>query len=137
MNSAGVMPIIFSTSSLSLPATLARFTGLDILKKAAVALTPGGNTSSTIPHILWIIFPWRIRIYELSFHLPWLRQSMSFFHNVLYCKWFFFRQHRTLLWLIRWLLSESKMCSQASHKKLTKRNLKSTPIWKTFLTPRH
>ncbi|KNA22918.1 hypothetical protein SOVF_029620 [Spinacia oleracea] len=41
VNSAGVMPIIFSTSSLSLPATLARFTGLDILKKAAVALTPG------------------------------------------------------------------------------------------------
>uniref|UniRef100_A0A803N4H0 CpSecY n=1 Tax=Chenopodium quinoa TaxID=63459 RepID=A0A803N4H0_CHEQI len=41
VNSAGVMPIIFSTSSLSLPATLARFTGLDILKKAAVSLTPG------------------------------------------------------------------------------------------------
>ena len=37
------MPIIFSTSSLALPATLARFTGLDILKKAAVALVPGGN----------------------------------------------------------------------------------------------
>jgi preprotein translocase subunit SecY len=37
------MPIIFSTSSLALPATLARFTGLDILKKAAIALTPGGK----------------------------------------------------------------------------------------------
>ncbi|XP_057536844.1 preprotein translocase subunit SECY, chloroplastic [Amaranthus tricolor] len=43
VNSAGVMPIIFSTSSLALPATLARFTGLDILKKAAVALVPGGS----------------------------------------------------------------------------------------------
>ncbi|KAL9224130.1 hypothetical protein vseg_000198 [Gypsophila vaccaria] len=43
VNSAGVMPIIFSTSSLALPATLARFTGLDILKNAAVALTPGGS----------------------------------------------------------------------------------------------
>jgi protein transport protein SEC61 subunit alpha len=37
------MPIIFSTSSLALPATLARFTGLEILKKAAIALTPGGK----------------------------------------------------------------------------------------------
>ncbi|XP_010687713.2 preprotein translocase subunit SECY, chloroplastic [Beta vulgaris subsp. vulgaris] len=43
VNSAGVMPIIFSTSSLALPATLARFTGLNVLKKAAVALTPGGS----------------------------------------------------------------------------------------------
>uniref|UniRef100_A0ACD5ZZW0 Uncharacterized protein n=1 Tax=Avena sativa TaxID=4498 RepID=A0ACD5ZZW0_AVESA len=43
VNSSGVMPIIFSTSSLALPATLARFTGLDILKKAAIALTPGGS----------------------------------------------------------------------------------------------
>lgn len=37
------MPIIFSTSSLALPGTLARFTGLTALKKAAVALNPGGN----------------------------------------------------------------------------------------------
>ncbi|CAM0911343.1 unnamed protein product [Alopecurus aequalis] len=43
VNSSGVMPIIFSTSSLALPATLARFTGLDILKKVAIALTPGGS----------------------------------------------------------------------------------------------
>lgn len=43
VNSAGVMPIIFSTSTLSLPLTLARFTGLDILKNAAVALNPGGS----------------------------------------------------------------------------------------------
>lgn len=43
VNSAGVMPIIFSTSSLALPGTLARFTGLDVLKKAAVALIPGGS----------------------------------------------------------------------------------------------
>jgi len=37
------MPIIFSTSSLALPATLARFTGLNALKNAAVALNPGGK----------------------------------------------------------------------------------------------
>ncbi|KAH9304313.1 hypothetical protein KI387_008717, partial [Taxus chinensis] len=42
VNSAGVMPIIFSTSSLALPGTLARFTGLNILKNAAVSLAPGG-----------------------------------------------------------------------------------------------
>ncbi|KAJ6837268.1 preprotein translocase subunit SCY1, chloroplastic isoform X1 [Iris pallida] len=42
VNSSGVMPIIFSTSSLALPATLARFTGLAALKNAAVALNPGG-----------------------------------------------------------------------------------------------
>ncbi|CAL5434610.1 unnamed protein product [Camellia sinensis] len=41
VNSSGVMPIIFSTSSLALPGTLARFTGLAALKKAAVALNPG------------------------------------------------------------------------------------------------
>ncbi|GAB4838192.1 protein kinase-like protein scy1 [Ancistrocladus abbreviatus] len=43
VNSAGVMPIIFSTSSLALPGTLARFTGLNALKKAAIALNPGGS----------------------------------------------------------------------------------------------
>ncbi|KAH7860694.1 hypothetical protein Vadar_016896 [Vaccinium darrowii] len=43
VNSTGVMPIIFSTSSLALPGTLARFTGLAALKKAAVALGPGGS----------------------------------------------------------------------------------------------
>ncbi|EEF29204.1 protein translocase secy subunit, putative [Ricinus communis] len=42
VNSSGVMPIIFSTSSLALPGTLARFTGISALKKAAVALNPGG-----------------------------------------------------------------------------------------------
>ncbi|KAK3037892.1 hypothetical protein RJ639_032122, partial [Escallonia herrerae] len=43
VNSSGVMPIIFSTSSLALPGTLARFTGLGVLKQAAVALNPGGK----------------------------------------------------------------------------------------------
>ncbi|MED6123377.1 hypothetical protein PIB30_048608 [Stylosanthes scabra] len=43
VNSSGVMPIIFSTSSLALPGTLARFTGLTALKNAAVALNPGGS----------------------------------------------------------------------------------------------
>ncbi|KAI5441195.1 preprotein translocase subunit SECY, chloroplastic [Lathyrus oleraceus] len=43
VNSSGVMPIIFSTSSLALPGTLARFTGLSSLKTAAVALNPGGS----------------------------------------------------------------------------------------------
>lgn len=43
VNSSGVMPIIFSTSSLSLPGTLARFTGLAALKNAAIALNPGGK----------------------------------------------------------------------------------------------
>jgi len=42
VNGSGVMPIIFSTSSLALPGTLARFTGLTALKQAAVALNPGG-----------------------------------------------------------------------------------------------
>ncbi|KAK8964615.1 hypothetical protein KSP40_PGU000732 [Platanthera guangdongensis] len=42
VNSSGVMPIIFSTSSLALPGTLARFTGLGALKSAALALNPGG-----------------------------------------------------------------------------------------------
>ncbi|KAF6149088.1 hypothetical protein GIB67_018666 [Kingdonia uniflora] len=42
VNSSGVMPIIFSTSSLALPGTLARFTGLAALKNAAYALNPGG-----------------------------------------------------------------------------------------------
>ncbi|KAL1548890.1 protein kinase-like protein scy1 [Salvia divinorum] len=43
VNSSGVMPIIFSTSSLALPGTIARFTGLNFLKKAAVGLNPGGS----------------------------------------------------------------------------------------------
>ncbi|KAK8490368.1 hypothetical protein V6N11_083517 [Hibiscus sabdariffa] len=43
VNSSGVMPIIFSTSSLALPGTLARFTGISVLKKAAMALNPGGS----------------------------------------------------------------------------------------------
>lgn len=44
VNSAGVMPIIFSTSSLALPATLARFTGISALKNVAFALNPGGES---------------------------------------------------------------------------------------------
>ncbi|KAK2646493.1 hypothetical protein Ddye_021688 [Dipteronia dyeriana] len=43
VNSSGVMPIIFSTSSLALPGTLARFTGIAALKKAALALNPVGK----------------------------------------------------------------------------------------------
>ncbi|KAI4377666.1 hypothetical protein MLD38_015256 [Melastoma candidum] len=43
VNSSGVMPIIFSTSSLALPGTLARFTSLSALKNAALALNPGGS----------------------------------------------------------------------------------------------
>lgn len=46
VNSSGVMPIIFSTSSLALPGTLARFTGLAALKKAAFALNPGGKITN-------------------------------------------------------------------------------------------
>ncbi|KAL6555203.1 hypothetical protein OROGR_006461 [Orobanche gracilis] len=42
VNSSGVMPIIFSTSSLALPGTLARFTNVGFLKKAALGLNPGG-----------------------------------------------------------------------------------------------
>lgn len=42
VNSSGVMPIIFSTSSLAIPGALARFTGVEALKNAAVALYPGG-----------------------------------------------------------------------------------------------
>ncbi|KAL3737417.1 hypothetical protein ACJRO7_026217 [Eucalyptus globulus] len=43
VNSSGVMPIVFSASSLPLPSTVARFVGLAALKKAAVALNPGGS----------------------------------------------------------------------------------------------
>ncbi|KAF4348506.1 hypothetical protein F8388_008270 [Cannabis sativa] len=43
VNSSGVMPIIFSTSSLALPGTIARFTGLSALKNAALTLNPGGS----------------------------------------------------------------------------------------------
>ncbi|KAL6578145.1 protein kinase-like protein scy1 [Orobanche minor] len=43
VNSSGVMPIIFSTSTLALPGTLARFTGISALKNAALALNPGGH----------------------------------------------------------------------------------------------
>eukprot|EP00850_Spirogloea_muscicola_P009670 SM000054S18156 [mRNA] locus=s54:589318:592545:- [translate_table: standard] len=42
VNSTGVMPIIFSTSLLAAPVSLARFTGAGFLKSAAVALYPGG-----------------------------------------------------------------------------------------------
>lgn len=54
------MPIIFSTSSLALPGTLARFTGLSSLKTAAVALNPGG---------MWLIYLWisnKIFLLEMS-----------------------------------------------------------------------
>ncbi|KAI5441194.1 hypothetical protein KIW84_010595 [Lathyrus oleraceus] len=60
VNSSGVMPIIFSTSSLALPGTLARFTGLSSLKTAAVALNPGG---------MWLVYLWisnKIFLLEMS-----------------------------------------------------------------------
>ncbi|OAE25707.1 hypothetical protein AXG93_4368s1670 [Marchantia polymorpha subsp. ruderalis] len=43
VNSTGVMPIIFSTSLLQLPASAAKFTGLVALQNLAVALYPGGS----------------------------------------------------------------------------------------------
>lgn len=42
VNSAGVMPIIFSTSLLAIPGSVARFTGVEALKSLAIALYPGG-----------------------------------------------------------------------------------------------
>ncbi|CAM6087390.1 unnamed protein product [Calypogeia fissa] len=42
VNSTGVMPIIFSTSLLQIPLSVARFTGIEVLKSAAVLLYPGG-----------------------------------------------------------------------------------------------
>ncbi|KAG9143345.1 hypothetical protein Leryth_018607 [Lithospermum erythrorhizon] len=50
VNSSGVMPIIFSTSSLALPGTLARFTGLGVLRNAAAALNPGENEDRYLTH---------------------------------------------------------------------------------------
>lgn len=43
VNSAGVMPIIFSTSLLAIPGSVARFTGVEALKSLAIALYPGGK----------------------------------------------------------------------------------------------
>lgn len=43
VNSAGVMPIIFASSLLALPSTLARFTGSEALSSAATVLGPGGG----------------------------------------------------------------------------------------------
>lgn len=43
VNSSGVMPIIFSSSLLALPASAAKFTGLAVLKDAAVAFYPNGS----------------------------------------------------------------------------------------------
>ena len=53
VNSSGVMPIIFSTSSLALPGTLARFTGIAALKKAAFALNPGGKFDLYLINYFW------------------------------------------------------------------------------------
>ncbi|XP_039171082.1 uncharacterized protein LOC104431850 isoform X1 [Eucalyptus grandis] len=52
VNSSGVMPILFSTSSLPLPRAVACFTVLAALKKAAVALNPGVavNCYSSLMH---------------------------------------------------------------------------------------
>lgn len=49
------MPIIFSTSTLALPGTLARFTGLSVLKKAALALNPGGKMFWFTDHWICLI----------------------------------------------------------------------------------
>ncbi|KAJ7530837.1 hypothetical protein O6H91_14G021300 [Diphasiastrum complanatum] len=43
VNSSGMMPIIFSTSLLALPSSIARFTGASSLKNAVIALNPGGT----------------------------------------------------------------------------------------------
>ena len=48
VNSSGVMPIIFSTSALAIPGALARFTGAEVLKTAAIALYPGGEVSHSL-----------------------------------------------------------------------------------------
>ena len=42
MNSAGVMPIIFSSSLMALPATLARFTDNGAVTSVAKFIYPGG-----------------------------------------------------------------------------------------------
>lgn len=54
------MPIIFSTSSLALPGTLARFTGLDFLKKAAISLNPGGKPGVSIVLLKFSVFIWEM-----------------------------------------------------------------------------
>ncbi|GKV18180.1 hypothetical protein SLEP1_g28600 [Rubroshorea leprosula] len=64
VNSAGVMPIIFSTSSLALPGTLARFTGTSTLKNAALALNPGG----------------KIKDFDCSLYLPTNILLIAFFN---------------------------------------------------------
>jgi hypothetical protein len=60
VNSSGVMPIIFSTSSLALPGTLARFTGLEFLKKAAISLNPGGKQGVSIILLKFVVFIWEM-----------------------------------------------------------------------------
>lgn len=42
VNATGVMPVIFSTSLLAVPGAIARFSGIEALQPAAVALAPGG-----------------------------------------------------------------------------------------------
>ena len=42
VNSAGVMPIIFASSLMALPATLSRFVGSEGLSNAAAAFSNGG-----------------------------------------------------------------------------------------------
>lgn len=42
VNATGVMPVIFSTSLLAVPGAIARFSGIEALQPAAVALEPGG-----------------------------------------------------------------------------------------------
>lgn len=42
VNATGVMPVIFSTSLLAVPGAIARFSGVEALQPAAVALSPGG-----------------------------------------------------------------------------------------------
>jgi protein transport protein SEC61 subunit alpha len=42
VNATGVMPVIFSTSILAVPGAVAKFSGLQGLQEAAVALSPGG-----------------------------------------------------------------------------------------------
>ncbi|GBG76790.1 hypothetical protein CBR_g23006 [Chara braunii] len=42
VNSSGVMPVIFSSSLLAAPATIARFSGVGFLRSLAIALNPTG-----------------------------------------------------------------------------------------------
>ena len=66
VNSSGVMPIIFSTSALAIPGALARFTGAEVLKNAAIALYPGGEVSNSLYRFM--VFFSHLNIKEFVFY---------------------------------------------------------------------